>query len=739
MRAARCTALGLVLVLAGARGVLAQKKIVCPGGETRLEVSVKELSLQYEGWSLSGTLGSLSVLGTRLSVDPKTLQQAAAATQQWNELLKGMAAGWNGCILSKEQYAQGLQRIYPRLKEDAADLEKIRQLLAQGQQADEKRFKSLLDSYFANLRRFAEIGGQDVLLDRIAAVVERELSHGTERLVNTQEKILQELSDLKRRFEAAPLATPVEARTAVARKLDDAARTADEAYRKGYDLFDRFRFEEAVPWFEKALAAVRLHDFYLALGDALAKLGSARAESIFRAGITLAKEERSEPHEAELASRLANLLLSRGDLNGALENARRAVQIFEQHQSAEAPSLAGSLGVLGDILYARGDLDGALQANLRALRMVESTDTTAEAQSPGHRLNVARLAINLGKTLQARGDLDGALQYARRALRLAEESSGAEDIYTFVSADLVGKILYAKGDYPGAQEAMKRLLASAEKVYGPDHPMAAEYASNLAMILLQLGDLEGALQSCRRALQSDERTFGLDDQRTALRASNLGQILLARGDLDGALRATERALKIYEQSLGPEHPLTARTVLYVATLLRDKEDYDGALAAAERALRSDEKTFGPDHGNVARDSQILATILLARGDLPGALLRARRALSLDETVFGPAHLNVARDCDTLGAILLRQGDLDGAQRQAQRALDVAEKVLGPDLPRIALYDRSLGLVLRQKGDLAAARTHLERALRILRKAYGPDNPATRRAEKDLDEAPKPGA
>ncbi|HZF08983.1 MAG TPA: tetratricopeptide repeat protein [Thermoanaerobaculia bacterium] len=740
-RGAVCAALGLVLALAGSRFAQAQKKIVCPGEETRFEISVKELAIQYEGWSLSGTLSSLSVLGTRLSVDPKTLQQAAAATQQWNELLKGLAAGWNGCILSKEQYAQGLQRIYPRLKEDGADLEKIRQLLAQGQQADEKRFKTLLDSYSANLRRFAEIGGQDVLLDRIAAVVERQLAQGTEQLVKGQEKILAELGDLKRKLETAPLPTPDAAKQALSRKLDEQARTANEAFQKGYDLYDRFRFEEAVPWFEKALATVKLHEFYVALGDALEQLGSDRAESVFRQGLALAKEEGSATHEGEMAFRLANLLLSKGDLNGALENARRAVETGEKAPGGDADPATGlaiRIGVLGDVLLARGDLDGALQADLRALRMADRV-TPPEGQSlVEHQTNIAYLSINLSKILSARGDLDGALEHARRAARLSEESLGPEDLYTIVSVDNLGTILYAKGDYAGAREAMQRALAAAEKGFGADHPVVAERASNLAMILLQLGNLDGALESCRRALRIDERIFGLDDQRTAQRASNLGLILFARGDLDGALHAMERALATYEKVLGAEHPLVGRSAIYLAALRRDKGDLEGALAAAERALRIDEKTFGPEHGNVARDCQTLATVLLAKGDRAGALERGRRALRIDEAVFGSAHLNVARDCDTLGTLLLSQGDLDGAQQYAQRALGIAEKVLGPDLPKIALYDRSLGLALRQKGDLAAARTHFARALRILRQAYGPENPATRTAEKDLGETPPPG-
>lgn len=105
------------------------RKITCPDGDVRYEIDLKDIAIQYQGSSFAATLSSLSVLGIRFKVAPRQLQEAALATQQWNEFLKGLVVGYNNCVISKQQHAEGLQRIYPRLKEDVDNLEQIRQII----------------------------------------------------------------------------------------------------------------------------------------------------------------------------------------------------------------------------------------------------------------------------------------------------------------------------------------------------------------------------------------------------------------------------------------------------------------------------------------------------------------------------------------------------------------------------------------------------------------------------------
>jgi hypothetical protein len=79
----------------------AQKTAHCPDGDHVL-IDVKQIAIQYDASSFAGTLSSLSVLGGRLEIAPKKLQEAAA-TQQWDEFLKGLAAGYNTCAVTKQQ------------------------------------------------------------------------------------------------------------------------------------------------------------------------------------------------------------------------------------------------------------------------------------------------------------------------------------------------------------------------------------------------------------------------------------------------------------------------------------------------------------------------------------------------------------------------------------------------------------------------------------------------------------
>jgi tetratricopeptide (TPR) repeat protein len=289
---------GLLLVFLSSQALFAVPSVTCPNGEVRSLVDARELASRYEAGSMADTLSGLSVLGAaRTKADSATLQQAAVATWRWNQLLQGLADRYNRCLLTREQYAQAVGKVYPRLREDAADLQVILRLLAQGKPVEEKRLGILLDSYSANLRRFAELSGQDVLLDRIAAVVEREGGGGD------QAQILDSLANTEKSLkEAPPLAEPEAAEERIAKELAKSGSHAAEDYRKGFELYQRYRFEESVPFFERALAEARIPELYAALGRALLQVSQLdRAEAAFRQGLALARREKDAEREAELA------------------------------------------------------------------------------------------------------------------------------------------------------------------------------------------------------------------------------------------------------------------------------------------------------------------------------------------------------------------------------------------------------------------------------------------------------
>jgi tetratricopeptide (TPR) repeat protein len=615
----------------------AQKKIPCQDGD-HLEIDVKQIAIQYAASSFAGTLSSLSVLGARLEVAPKKLQEAAVATQQWDEFLKGLAAGYNSCAVTRQQYADGLTRIYPRLKEDAASLEEIRKIISDGRKADEKRLQSLLGSYYNNLRSFAQIGGKEVILERIEALSEQ-VASGQSQILGQQktdtEVILAKLNELEQKNTQTPLPTPAqvtieisEIRKNLLAKADD----AETAYNKGYELLDRYRFQEAIPYLRQAVAAVPLPDFYLVLGRAYTELPDlSQAEKTLGEGLALVAGKSDEKHEAMLALRLGLVLLAKGDLDGALSYAQRSLKIDERIHGVDHAEVA--------------------------------TDFNA-----------------IGLILQDKGDLDGALSYAKHALEIDEKAYGSDHPRVAIDANNVGLILQAKGDLDGALNYAQRALKIVESLYGVDYPTVGIYASNIGQILRDKGDLGGALRYTQRALRIDEKVYGADSPTVAIRANNIGTILHDKGDLDGALGYAQRALQIDEKVYGKDHPEVATVADNIGQILSDKGDLDGALGYAQRALKIDEKVFGADHPTVAVDANNIGHILQAKGDLDGALNYTQRALQIDEKVLGVDHPKVAIRANNIGQILQDKGDLDGALSYTQRALKIFENTYGPDNP-----------------------------------------------------------
>ncbi len=512
----RCTVVLLLLAVisASAEG---QKKIQCADGE-HLEIDVKSIAIKYDGSSFAGTLSSLSVLSGRMEVGPKKLQEAAVATQQWDVFLKGLAEGYNKCAVSRQQYSEGLNRIYPRLKEDASGLEEIRKAISDGQKAEAKNLQSVLDSYYANLRRFAQIAGKDIILERIEALSEQ-VKSGQSEILEQQKTDTKGITDLieakfkelEARNTQAPLSTPTEVASQISELKQNLLANADEAeaaYNKGYALLERYRFREAVPYLQQALAAVPLPGFYLALGRAYRSIHDlSEAERILRKGLTVVEQRGDEKQESALADQLGQILQAKGDLEGALSNAQRALKIGEKVYGPDHP-------------------------------------------------NVAFFANNIGQILKDKGDLEGALSYTQHALKIGDKVYGPDSPEVAISANNIGVIFQAKGDLEGALTYTQRALKIDEKVYGRDHPTVARDANNIGVIFLAKGDLEGALTYTQRALKIDEKVYGPDHPNVATDANNIGQILKDKGDLEGALTYAQRTLKILETSYGHDNPAT---------------------------------------------------------------------------------------------------------------------------------------------------------------------------------------
>jgi hypothetical protein len=180
-----CSWLVAVLCLAGY--ATAQKRFICPNGEVRIAMNPREVAIRYDGTSMAAAIAKVSLFSSELSFADTQLQQAAAATQQWNQLILALINGWNSCAISKEQYFEGVRGIYPKLKEDAAELDTVAGLLSKGQAIHEDRLRLLLARYIEKFRRLAEMSWNSGILGRMSEDLNKVRSNTDEILFQVRE------------------------------------------------------------------------------------------------------------------------------------------------------------------------------------------------------------------------------------------------------------------------------------------------------------------------------------------------------------------------------------------------------------------------------------------------------------------------------------------------------------------------------------------------------------------------
>jgi tetratricopeptide (TPR) repeat protein len=639
------------LLLATAASAWAQKTVHCPDGD-RIQIDVKEIAIKYDASSFTESVGGLYVLKERFEIVPQKLQEAAVATQQWNELVKGLAAGYNSCAITGQQYADGLNHIYPRLQEDSAGLNAIRKQILAGEKADEKRVQTLIDDFWSNLQQFVQVSHQEVTLQRIEAVSEqiessnREISGKEDIAIQKADLILETLKKLSQQNLQKPVASPEQIGKEISelhKELSARADAAEQAYNEGYKLLDQFRFREAIPHLQQAVAAVPLPDFYLTLGRAYWAIPDlANAENVSRQGLAALDGKADDKHEARFYSLLGTILKAKPDLPGALDYAQKAFKLDEKTYGPDHPVVAIDMSDIGSILRERGDLDGAIDYTKRALTINE------RVYGPEHP-TVAVDVNNIGIFLLEKGSLDEALDYTKRALKISEKVYGPENPLSASDASNIGQILLEKRDYDGALAYSLRALSIDEKVYGPDHPQVALIRNNIATIYEEKGeghstknDLDVGLGYAKRSLEIYQNAYGPDHPEVAGVASNIAQILQDQGDLDGALRYTQKALEIDEKAYGLEHPMVAGLLNNLGQIYTNKRDLDSAFKYTKQALDITEKIYGPDNPKVATIAGNLGLILQDQGDLDGAIHYAEQALRIFEKVYGPNYFVVIK-------------------------------------------------------------------------------------------------
>jgi len=589
-----------------ARESASQKTILC-GGVSRYEFDAKVLQTEYSGTRFSSTFSALSIQ-SKIDIDPKQVQELAVATQVWNLFLRALAESYNKCLITNDQFYEALRSDYPRLNIDISEVEKEITALNENQGEDTKKLKASIDKFHADFMKFVGNSGQEDLIKKIDALRDQ-LSTADLTLAEKLDRISGQLNEANDKLfsiqsadgvkanlnkfsqKAVPEAANPDLRE-TREKLTAVATTAGSEYEKGYNQLMLYRYREAIPHFENALASVRLPEFYLALGICYWQLSDfPQAEGNLLKGTKASKFNEDLRSEGRLTAQLSILYSELGRRQEAVDLSEKSLSIFR------------SLGIR----------DG----------------------------NVAMTENNLGVILRLQGDFRRALPHAQQAVNVASTEFGIDHPFTAIAKDELAELLARTGDFQQALELANEALQIDVSYYGADSiPVAIRY-NNLSGILQEQAThdkkydaalMDRALEYSQRAAKTAERVYGPNHPYVATCLQSLAFLYYGKGELDRAAIYANRALEINENAYGPKHPKIASCLNIISLIYRKKELYEAAISAAKRALEIDES--GANQYNVAVICNNLGWALIEAGRKVEGISYIQRSYNLILGQFG---------------------------------------------------------------------------------------------------------
>lgn len=329
---------------------------------------------------------------------------------------------------------------------------------------------------------------------------------------------------------------------------------------------------------------------------------------------------------------------AQGDLERAEELCAQSIEIFQNAEGENSPDAANLLNVLASMRDERGDYEGALEAAQRAINILDALGENFSGEDAARiriealsRLgNVQRhlarypeaeiilkralaLAIaefgeasdeasnarnNLGILYKYTGKFDDAKILYETALANIEREYGREHISTASLYHNLGGLEHARGDFAAGEEPARKAWGIRANALGANHPDALADAVAYAGVLDGLERYDESEKIYRDVLVEYEKIYPAEHYEIAAALHNLGNVRFARGDYAEAEVLMRRTLTIKQKLFGDEHPDTALSMNNLGVLLQAQGKNKEARNLFERALEIFQMTLDANHPQI---------------------------------------------------------------------------------------------------------------------------------------------
>ncbi|MCC7355255.1 MAG: tetratricopeptide repeat protein [Anaerolineae bacterium] len=400
-----------------------------------------------------------------------------------------------------------------------------------------------------------------------------------------------------------------------------------------------------------------LHYALLAAQHAAKNFANARARQLYEQAepLLLSLPDVTPERQAAAFSGLGDVLMFLGDHEVARDRYRTALRWLTASSEEWAPEGVAALQrkISHTYLSGEGDQDEGMAWLAAAMETLCSVDT------PGARVEQARVYSDWGWVYMQRGQWDTAEEWLQAALNLVRNSQHLEEIASIYNRR--SWLAFNRGEWAVAASYAQQSLALREKL-GDMQGMAGSY-TNIGTLMELQGYWNEAVEYHLQALEIHRRTG--DTRGQAIAHLNAGAIYTHKGDLDQAKEHLERGLEIAQRINSPS--LIVKAHKNLANLGLWRKEWQGVLAYAEATIPLAE---------TVKSAEDLADILFLNGEaylgqkeLQKAAERGRQALLTTEQL-GPRAAARGRALRLLGAASLRQGDVKAATEHLNEAVSL---------------------------------------------------------------------
>ncbi|MFW5420765.1 tetratricopeptide repeat protein [Nocardiopsis sp. CNT-189] len=392
----------------------------------------------------------------------------------------------------------------------------------------------------------------------------------------------------------------------------------------------------------------------------------------------------SEPWVRNLTVNVTAFLNWWGDIQGALNVGRRAMEMWGGEQSETHPQSVALAKEVVEVLRGTGRFAEAQEINSRLC------DALMAEHGLMHEDTLALTsALADGKRIE--GDYQGAIELSEQVWRSSMQLLGREDPVAIQYAQLHALSLRHGDRVDEALELDREAYALFGQVLGPGHPSSQAAGVSIGIDLFSSGRYLQAEAWLREMNELSGRMFG-EGSRQHVGARSLHSVALYRaGMVEEAVEQAQETYQARKVSPGPNAPETWRAGAALAIALREAGLWERALETSEEVLRSYSEAYGDDHPQSLAVKNNHATIHRRVGRTSDALRDGETVLAELERRLGEKHSYTLVARIGVANALAAQGETVAACEADRRTAELARESLGAEHPVTLCAERNFAV------------------------------------------------